>query len=139
MQPKTLAKKIAAFALGKKAHDVVVMDLRKLTDMTDYFVICSADSDTQVKAITDAVTDGTEKLGMTVWHTEGVSQRQWALLDYVDVVVHIFHKEVRKFYNLEKLWGDSVIEAVQDTIRKPRATSKASRKTRLARRLKTVS
>ncbi len=115
MRTKTLAKKIAAFALGKKAHDVVIMDLRKLTDMTDYFVICSADSDTQVKAVADGVLDGMEKLGAGVWHSEGLSQRQWVLLDYVDVVIHIFHKEVRKFYNLEKLWGDSLMEAVVDT------------------------
>ena len=131
MGPKTLAKKIAAFALGKKAHDVIIMDLRKLTDMTDYFVICSADSDTQVKAIADEVMDGTEKLGAEVWHSEGMSQRQWVLLDYIDVVVHVFHKEVRKFYNLEKLWGDSVIEAVEDIhpVRSRRvASSKSARK-----------
>lgn len=92
------------------------MDLRKLTDMADYFVVCSADSDIQVKAIADAVMDGTEKLGVPIWHSEGISHRQWVLLDYVDVVVHIFHKEVRRFYNLERLWGDSVIERVEETV-----------------------
>ncbi len=114
MTNKTLAKKIAQLTLTKKASHVVILDLRKLTDIADFFVICSADSDTQVKAIADAVAEGTEKMGVPAWHEEGASQRQWVLLDYVDVVVHIFHKEVRKFYGLEKLWGDAKTEEVTD-------------------------
>lgn len=102
------------FAQGKKAFDIVIMDLRKITDVTDYFVVCSADSDTQVKAIADAVMFGTEKLGARVWKSEGLGERQWILLDYVDVVVHVFHKEIRKFYNLEKLWGDAAIQTIKD-------------------------
>lgn len=101
------------------------MDLRKLTDMTDFFVICSADSDVQVKAIADAVMEGTEKLGADVWHREGLSQRQWVLLDYVDVVVHIFNKELRRFYSLEKLWGDAKVECVEDKEVKKKTTRKA--------------
>ena len=116
---KTLAKKIAQFALTKKAHAVIVMDLRKLTDMADFFVICSADSDVQVKAVADAVADGTENLGISAWHREGLTQRQWILLDYVDVVVHVFHNEARKYYGIEKLWGDAAIELVEDKIEKP--------------------
>jgi ribosome-associated protein len=116
LQPKTLARKIAALALTKKASNVVIMDLRKLTDVADYFVVCSADSDTQVKAIADAVMGGTEKLGASVWKNEGITGRQWVLLDYVDVVVHIFHKEVRKYYNLEKLWGDATVQRMEDNI-----------------------
>jgi ribosome-associated protein len=111
---KTLAKKIARSTLTKKAHAVTILDLRKLTDMADFFIVCSADSDVQVKAIADAVVDETEKLGIFAWHREGLSQRQWVLLDYVDVVVHIFHKEARKYYGLEKLWGDAKIEIVTD-------------------------
>ncbi|RCK73380.1 MAG: Iojap protein [Ignavibacteriae bacterium] len=116
MRAKTLAKKIANFTLSKKASNVLIMDLRKITDITDYFVLCSADSDVQVKAITDAVLDGTEKLGIKAWRTEGLSQRQWVILDYIDVVVHIFLKEVRKYYNIEKLWGDAKIETVEDKL-----------------------
>ncbi len=130
MGPKTLAKKIATLALTKKAHDVIIMDLRKLTDMTDYFVICSADSDTQVKAIADTVVDGTELLGESVWHDEGGSQRQWVLLDYVDVVVHVFHKEIRKYYNLEKLWGDAKVEKIIDSIPIKRKKSSTREKTK---------
>jgi ribosome-associated protein len=128
LTPKTLAKKIAQFALSKKAHAVTLMDLRKVTDMADFFVVCSADSDIQVKAVADAVADGTEQLGVAPWHREGLSQRQWVLLDYVDVVVHIFHKESRKFYSLEKLWGDAKIEVVEDPPKKAPARKSRARK-----------
>jgi ribosome-associated protein len=114
LRTKTLAKKIARYALGKKAHDVTIMDLRKVTDMADFFVICSADSDVQVKAVADAIADGTESMGISAWHSEGLTNRQWVLLDYVDIVVHVFHKEVRKYYGLEKLWGDAKIEVITD-------------------------
>ena len=93
--------------------------------MTDFFVVCSADSDKQVKAVADAVVDGLEEEGVRVWHNEGVSQLRWVLLDYVDVVVHIFQRQVRDFYNLERLWGDAKIERVEDA--KPAQKRKASR------------
>ena len=111
---KALAKKIAAFALLKKAQNVVLLDLRKLTTMSDFFVICSADSDTHVRAIADAIRDGAQDAGEKVWHDEGQGQSTWVLLDFVDVVVHVFHKETRSFYNLEKLWGDAKFEYVED-------------------------
>lgn len=115
MTAKTLAKKIALLALTKKAGDVIILDLRKVTDMADFFVVCSGDSDTQVKAIADAITDGMELEGAAAWHREGLTERQWVLLDYVDVVAHVFHKEARKFYGIEKLWGDAKTETVEDT------------------------
>ena len=101
------------------------MDLRKLTDMADFFIVCSADSDVQVKAIADAIMEGTESDGASVWHHEGLSQQQWVLLDYVDVVVHIFRKELRRFYGLEKLWGDAVIVMVEDKEVKKKTVRKA--------------
>ncbi len=122
MTPRTLAKKLAQLTLTKKASDVVIMDLRKLTDMTDFFVVCSADSDTQVKAIADAVAEGSEKLKSPPWHEEGLAQRQWVLLDFVDVVVHVFHREARRFYALEKLWGDAGVEEVSDESPRPKKT-----------------
>lgn len=127
MRTKALARKLAEFTLEKKAHDVIVMDLRKVTDMTDFFVICSADSDTQVKAIADSVIDGTEKMDMEIWHKEGLAQRQWVLLDYVDIVVHIFHKDARKFYGLEKIWGDAKVEHVEDEPAPPAGPKPARR------------
>lgn len=111
--------KIAQLVLTKKGHGTIIMDLRKLTTMTDFFVVCSADSDVQVKAIADCIIDGMEKQGVRAWHNEGISNRMWILLDYVDVVVHIFQKEARKFYNLERLWGDAKVETVSDEVSKP--------------------
>ncbi len=102
-----MAKRIADFMLSKKASDVVILDLKKITSATDHFVICSADSDTQVKAIADAVQGGMESLGVRAWHNEGYRAMTWIILDFVDVVAHIFHKETRSFYNLERLWGDA--------------------------------
>jgi ribosome-associated protein len=113
LRAPTLARKIAALTLTKKAHNVLIMDLRTLTSMTDFFVVASADSDIQVKAIADAVEEGLAKKGTTPWHTESGSAN-WYLLDYVDVVLHIFHKNTRSFYNLEKLWGDAKFERMSE-------------------------
>lgn len=123
MRPSAAAKKIADLALTKKAQDVLIMDLRKLTSVADYFVVCSADSDVQIKAIVDAVEDGLDKDGISVWHRETGSPN-WALLDYVDVVLHVFHKQTRGFYNLEKLWGDADIVRVEDRPSAPAAGRK---------------
>ena len=109
-----LAKKIAEKAIAKKATDVVLIDLRKKSSATDFFVVCTGDSDTQVKAIADGIRDGMSESGQGAWHTEGFQARQWILLDYVDVVVHVFHKDARTFYNLERLWSDAKIHSVED-------------------------
>jgi ribosome-associated protein len=111
-----LSKKIAELILAKKGYDVVVMDLRSLTSVTDFFVVCSADSDVQIKAIAGGVEDGLEAKGVTPWKKE-YGSTNWVLLDYVDVVLHIFHKNTRSFYNLEKLWGDAEIRHVKDALK----------------------
>ena len=90
------------------------MDLRKKSSAADFFVVCSADSDTHGKAIADGIREGLELKGIAVWHSEGFQARQWILLDYVDVVVHVFHKNLRSFYNLERLWSDAKIHHVED-------------------------
>ena len=130
---KTFQRQIAELALSKKAKNVVIMDLRKVTTMADYFVVCSGDSETQVKAIADEIIDGMSKLGERPWHTEGFQNLQWALLDYVDVVVHVFHKDARTFYGLEKLWGDAKMQKVADSMdaaaRKPRAVKTTRKQT----------
>ncbi len=139
MRASALARKIADLTLTKKAQDVVIMDLRGLTSMADYFVLCSADSDTQVKAIADAVEGGLEKKGSAPWHRESGSTN-WSLLDFVDVVLHVFHKGTRSFYNLEKLWGDAAIERVADTatpvVPHPRAARREAVQTSAAPRLR---
>ena len=100
-------------ALSKKAENIVLMDVRKVTSIADFFVICSGNSDTQIKAIADAVIEGLEKENVKIWHMEGYSHMKWVLLDYVDFVVHVFHKDTRDFYGLERLWGDAHITLVE--------------------------
>jgi ribosome-associated protein len=106
-QVRKLADRIAQFALEKKAKDIVILDLRKITGMADYFILATGDSDTHVKAIADHIEDEAWKIGNKVWHKEGYQYRQWILLDFVDVVGHIFQKDSRTFYALERLWGDA--------------------------------
>jgi ribosome-associated protein len=95
-------------ARGKKAEDVLVLDLRGLSDFTDYFVICHGSSDRQVLAIAEAVEERlSEELGVKAGHVEGRRTGDWILLDYIDFVVHVFHRDKRAFYALERLWGDA--------------------------------
>ena len=141
MTSRNLAKKIAEFALSKKASDVLLLDLRNLTSTTDFFVICSADSDTQVRAIADAVEKGSADIGMKVWHTEGLQASTWIILDFVDVVVHVFHREARSYYNLERLWSDAKSKLIEDKVepgevKKPMAKPSKKRKTTAKRQAK---
>ena len=114
MKSKQLAVKASELIFEKKGYDVRILDLSKLTSFADYFVICSADSETQVKAISDEVEKRLRDEGVHSWHREGYNALNWVLLDYVDVVVHIFKKDARQFYNLEKLWGDAPAVEVTD-------------------------
>lgn len=114
MNSKELAHKITNLIFNKKGYDVKILDLKSLTAFADYFVICSADSDTQVKAIADEVDKELRDEGVKYWHKEGYQALNWVLIDYVDVIVHIFKKDVREFYKLEKLWGDADMEDVHD-------------------------
>ena len=100
------------FLKSKKAMTIVKMDLRELTDITDYFVICTAESRPHAEALCDAVIEGMEKAGYPPWHVEGDADQTWVLIDFVDVVVHIFQQDTRQFYALERLWGDARIEEV---------------------------
>ena len=114
MEGKNLAHKIANLILEKKGEDVVIQDLREVTSMTDFFVICSVDVDVQAKAILEHIKDQLVFQSIRPWHTEGNAQSSWILLDFVDVVVHIFKKESRGFYGLERLWGDAKIIEIKD-------------------------
>jgi ribosome-associated protein len=97
----------AAAAVGKKASDPVALDLRELGGVCDYFLICSASSAVQVKAVAEAVEDKLRERGARAWHVEGYEGRRWVLLDYVEVVVHVFHEKTREYYMLDRLWGDA--------------------------------
>ena len=104
-----LAQRAAAIALDNKANDVVVLSLKGVSDMTDYFVIASGTSDTHVRSLGDHIQEGLKKDGTTPHHVEGLQQGRWVLLDYVDFVVHLFHPSLRNFYQLERLWSDAQV------------------------------
>lgn len=104
-------RRAADLALERKAHDVVVLDLRGISTATDYFLIASGNSDVQVKAIADHITDELKKEGVRPEHVEGRQTGRWVLLDYIDFVVHVFHPQARDFYQLENLWGDAPLWA----------------------------
>jgi len=125
LDSKQLADSITSLIFNKKGFDVKILDLRELTAMADYFIICSADSDTQVKAIADEIDKNLKDDGIRVWHKEGYKGLNWVLLDYVDVVVHIFKKDVRTYYNLERLWGDAPSIDVEDPVMESSENKKA--------------
>lgn len=114
---KNRVKSIARLLLEKKALDVLLLDLRKITMTTDYFIMATGESDTHVRAIADHIINETEKRkDIKPWHVEGYELAQWILIDYVDFVVHIFQLAAREYYNLERLWGDAIVEEIQDRI-----------------------
>ena len=100
----------------KKGVSIVSLDLRQINDaITDFFIICEADSTTQVKAIADHIAFNVkDKTGERPWHTEGYENLEWVLVDYVNVVVHVFHKTKREFYQLEELWSDAIVTNYED-------------------------
>jgi ribosome-associated protein len=107
LSPERLAGTIAAHAADKKASDIIALDLRGVAGYTDFFVICSGNSDRQTKAIHDAVHQGLKKHhGMLPRRVEGLTEARWILMDYLDVVVHVFTPETRDYYRLEQLWGE---------------------------------
>ena len=104
-----VARQAATVLADQKAQDVTLLDLRGVTDMADYFLVASGTSDTHVRATAHHVLDRLKAEGMTVQSIEGLEQGRWVLLDYVDVVVHLFHPSLRSYYQLERLWGDAAV------------------------------
>jgi ribosome-associated protein len=122
MSPERLAQLAASYAADKKAIDLTVLDLRGVSSYTDYFVVCSGNTDRQAKAIHDAILEGMKKDHRVLpRRVEGVGESRWILMDFFDVVVHIFVPEVREFYRLEQLWGDvpRVDVALEDVPARP--------------------
>lgn len=106
---------ISEALLDKKAEDITVLDVNGLTTLADKFVICHAQTDVQIKAIADSVNEETKKqLNEKAWREEGRETRRWVILDYVNVVVHIFKKELRDYYALERMWNDAPSHKVED-------------------------
>ena len=112
-EPATLARWIADYAADVKAIDMLELDLRDVLGYTDYFVICSGNTDRQTKAIHDRIHEGMKKEhGILPRRVEGLAESRWILMDYLDVIVHVFTPEARDFYRLEQLWGEAPKRAV---------------------------
>ena len=113
MNPDQLAETIAAQAADKKAIDVVELDVRGVVSYTDFFLVCSGNTSRQVKAIHDRIHQGLKsEHGLLPRRVEGLAEARWILMDYLDVVVHIFTPDARDFYRLEQLWGEAPKRAV---------------------------
>jgi len=103
--------------LEKKAKDIVLLDVRELTTLADYFIVCHGTSDTQIRALANSVEQKVkEELGENVWQQEGKDSRRWVILDYVNIVVHIFTEEKRNYYGIERMWNDAKITQIEDTV-----------------------
>jgi ribosome-associated protein len=102
-----LVARVAELAHERKAYDVVALDLRGISSATDFFVVASGNSDVQVKAIAEHISEELRGEGTRASHVEGLKGGRWVLLDFIDVVVHVFHPQAREFYQLETLWGDA--------------------------------
>lgn len=120
MATKILAKKLAKLAFIKKANKVTIIDLRKISDVTDFFIICSGDSDTQVRAIANSIMEEAKKLNISSYHFEGFENAEWIIIDFVDIVFHIFQNKTREFFSIEKIWGEAKQEILQEKISKKR-------------------
>ncbi len=113
MDATELATTVAAYAADKKAIDLVELDVAGILDYTDRFVICSGNTDRQTKAISDGIQEGLKKdHGIVARRIEGLPEARWILMDYLDVIVHVFTPEAREFYRLEQLWGEAPKRAV---------------------------
>jgi ribosome-associated protein len=113
MTPEQMAQAIAAYAAERKALEIVQLDLRAVIGYTDYFVICTGRTDRQAKAIHDAIHHGMKREhGILPRRVEGLAEANWILMDYLDVVVHVFTPDTREYYRLEQLWGEAPAELV---------------------------
>jgi ribosome-associated protein len=108
LTPEEMASSIADLAADRKALDIVQLDLRGMVGYADYFLICSGRTDRQTKAIHDAIHAGMKRgFGLFPRRVEGLSEARWILMDYLDVIVHVFTPETREYYRLEQLWGEA--------------------------------
>lgn len=98
---------LSRFALEKKAYDLILMEVREMTSIADYFIICTGRSDRQVQSIAQGIEENLGPMGVRPLSVEGAGRGQWLLMDFSDVIVHIFYQPVREFYDLEGLWADA--------------------------------
>lgn len=107
MTSRKKALTVAGFCEEKKAQDIVILDIRKSSNFFDFFVVCSGKSDAQVKAIFENVIRSSKNDSLSIHHTENDSLVRWLLIDYFDVVLHVFNSESREFYGIERLWSEA--------------------------------
>jgi ribosome-associated protein len=107
-------QRISTLMLEKKALNIKIIDVRNITTLTDFFVICTSESKPQTRAITDHIHDQMKANGMKAWHIEGYENLDWVLLDYINIVVHVFSRDSRDYYDLDRLWADGKITQVHD-------------------------
>lgn len=119
MTAKELAGHIAQLAIEKKGKEVILMNLEGLSDIADYFVIISGESDIHLKTLANFIEDKLKEEKISVWRKEGFEHMNWVLLDFVEVVVHLFRPEKREYFNLERLWADAKITEVHDETASP--------------------
>jgi len=96
---------LSRFALEKKAYDLALLEVREVSSIADYFIICSGRSDRQVQSIAQGIEENLDKIGLSPLSIEGIARGQWVLMDFTDVIVHIFYQPLREFYDLEGLWS----------------------------------
>lgn len=118
MNPQTLAEMVALKAEDKKAYDIVILDIIEISTIADYFVICSGRSSTHVQSIAEGIVDALAKDTGLKPRKEGLKEGRWILLDYGDIIVHVFQEEEREFYNLERLWADASLIEKSEAIEK---------------------
>ncbi len=116
MNSKEIMQTVVKCIDSKKGADIKVLDISKITTMADYFVICQGGSSTQMKAIADEVEEKLQSLGVKPFGREGMNTAYWILLDYSDVIVHIFSGESREFYSIENLWSDAETVDISELI-----------------------
>ena len=109
-----LARRAAEAAVDELARNVVIVDLRSRSDAVDFFILCSALSDVHIQAIASGIEKALRAQGVKTHHREGQPGSRWVLLDYIDVVIHVFHPATREFYAIEELWGDAPMERMDD-------------------------
>lgn len=116
MQTNELLQKIVQTLEDKKANNICVLDVGELTSLGDYFVVADADNNTHVKSLVDEVEDAVKQAGRVPKRLEKDRSANWIVLDYADVIVHIFHKQAREFYDLERLWADAKVVSVEEIL-----------------------
>ncbi|WP_068674380.1 ribosome silencing factor [Oceanobacillus sp. Castelsardo] len=107
MENNEIVQKIAVACDDKRAEDIIALDMKDVSLVADYFVICHGNNERQVQSIAREIKDNMDELGIDIKRMEGFEQARWVLVDIGDIVCHVFHKDERSYYNLERLWGDA--------------------------------